>query len=95
LSKPAGFGAFVTAKLAALALTFAIGLALGAAGCYLYTVVLLGAFDPGTFLTINLLAWLYLVVCLTITLMYSAFFTNQLAAGGTALSTLIVLALLS
>jgi ABC-2 type transport system permease protein len=95
LSKPAGFGSFITAKLATLALTFGIGLTIGAAGCYLYTVTLLGAFDAGTFIIINLLAALYLLVCLSITLIYSAFFRNQLAAGGMALVTLIILALLS
>lgn len=95
LSKPAGFGAFVTAKLAVLALTFAIGLILGAAGCYLYSVVLLGPFAAGSFVLINLLAFTYLLVCISLTLMFSAFFRNQLAAGGLALGSLIILALMS
>lgn len=47
LSKPAGFGSFIAAKLAILAVTFAVGLILGAGACYLYTVVLLGPFGAG------------------------------------------------
>jgi ABC-2 type transport system permease protein len=95
LSKPAGFGAFIVAKLAALVVTFGIGLTLGAVGCYFYTVVLLGPVDAGSFIVITLLASFYLLVCLSVTLMYSAFFRNQIAAGGLALVTLIGLALLS
>jgi ABC-2 type transport system permease protein len=95
LSKPAGFGAFVMAKLAALAVTFGCGLLLSSLGCYLYTVVLLGPFDAESFAIIALLVAFYFLVCLSITLMYSAFFRNQIAAGGAALVTLIGLALLS
>jgi ABC-2 type transport system permease protein len=95
LSKPAGFGAFVIAKLAALMVTFGCGLILSSLGCYLYTVVLLGPFEAGSFAVITLLVAFYLLVCLAITLMYSAFFRNQIAAGGLALATLISLGLLS
>jgi ABC-2 type transport system permease protein len=95
LSKPVGFGAFVCAKLASLAVLFGVGLMLGALGCYLYTLILLGDFNPGTFLQINLLVGLYLLVCISVTLMFSSFFKNQLAAGGLAFVTLIVLWLLS
>jgi ABC-2 type transport system permease protein len=95
LSKPAGFGSFVLAKLAALMVTFGCGLVLSALGCFLYTVVLLGSFDAGTFTLITLLVAFYFLVCLAVTLMCSAFFKNQIAAGGVALATLIILALLS
>jgi ABC-2 type transport system permease protein len=95
LSKPVGFGAFITAKLAALALTFGTGLVLGAFGCYLYTVVFLGNFSGSDFLVINLLAAFYLLFCISLTVMYSAFFRSQLAAGGLALVSLIVLASIS
>jgi ABC-2 type transport system permease protein len=95
LSKPVGFGAFITAKLAALAFTFGIGLVLGACGCYLYTVVLIGKFSGLDFLVINLLAAFYLLFCLSLTVMFSAFFRSQLAAGGLALVSLIILASIS
>jgi ABC-2 type transport system permease protein len=95
LSKPAGFGAFVLAKLVALAVTFGVGLLLGAFGCYVYTVVLLGEFSLPDFVLINLLAGFYLLVCLAVTVMYSAIFRSQLAAAGLAFITLIGLALVS
>jgi ABC-2 type transport system permease protein len=95
MCKPVGFGAFILAKLAALVLTFGIGIALGAIGCYYYTVLLLGSVDVGAFVAMNLLAIAYLVVCLSVTLMYSSLFRNQLAAGGLAFATLIGMVLLS
>ncbi len=95
MCKPVGFGALILAKLTALVLTFGIGVTLGAIGCYYYTVLLLGSVDAGAFVAMNLLAVAYLVVCLSVTLMYSSFFRNQLAAGGLAFATLIGLALLS
>jgi ABC-2 type transport system permease protein len=91
LSKPIGCGYFIAAKLAALALTFGLGIAVGAVGCYFYTVVLFE--DPGglNFLLASLIGGLYLLFCLAVTLMYSSFFKSQLAAGGLALVTLVAL----
>jgi ABC-2 type transport system permease protein len=94
MCKPIGFGSFILAKFAALTLTFSIGVTLGAIGCYYYTVLLLGSVDAGPFIAMNLLALAYLVVCLAVTLMYSSFLRNQLAAGGLAFATLIGLVLL-
>lgn len=93
LCKPVGFGAFALAKLTALVLTLAVGLALGALGCYFYTVLLLGNVDGPSFILMNLLVAAYFVVCLSVTLMYSAFFKSQLAAGALALVSLIGAAL--
>ena len=95
LSKPVGCGAFITAKLAALALAFGIGVAVGALGCYIYTLILFG--NPGAldFFLANIVAGLYLLVCLAVTLMYSSLFKRQLAAGGLALVSLIGLAAIS
>ena len=95
LSKPVGFGAFAVAKLAALVSTFLVGILLGALACYYYTTMLLGTVDAGTFLVINLLIAYYFAVCLSITVMCSAFFKSQLAAGALALVTLLVLGLVS
>lgn len=91
LSKPVGCGNFLLAKLVALALTFGLGIAVGAVGCYFYTVVLFG--NPGglNFLLACLVGGLYLLFCLAVTLMYSAFFKSQLAAGGLALVTLVAI----
>ena len=92
LSKPIGRGAFIAAKLAALAIIFAIGITLGGLGCYAYTLVIFG--NPGGlhFFAANLVAGLYLLICLAVTLMFSSFFRSQLAAGGLALVLLIVMA---
>lgn len=95
LSKPVGRGAFIVAKLLALALTFGAGLAVGGLGCYLYTVILFGSVNGLDFLMASLLAGLYLLVCLTLTLMYSSLVKSQLAAGGLALVSLIGLAVTS
>ena len=95
MCKPVGFGSFIMAKMAALVLTFGIGVALGAIGCYYYTVLLLGNIAAGPFIVMNLLGVAYLIVCLSVTLMYSSFFRNQLAAGGLAFATLIAMVLLS
>jgi len=92
LSKPVGCGAFIAAKLAALALTFGTGMAAGALGCYGYTLILFG--NPGgfSFFAASLVAGLYLFFCLAITVMCSSFFKSQMAAGGLALVSLISLA---
>ena len=93
LSKPVGRGAFVTAKLAALTLVFTAGIALGSLGCYAYTLIIFGNPGGSNFLVANVVAGLYLLVCLAVTLMFSSFFRSQLAAGGLALVLLIVMAL--
>ena len=91
LSKPVGCGAFVSAKLAALTVTFATGIVIGALGCYIYTMILFGNVGAPDFIAANLLIGLYLLVCLAVTLMYSCIFKSQLAAGGLALVSLISL----
>jgi ABC-2 type transport system permease protein len=92
LSKPVGCGSFILAKLAALAVTFCVAIAVGAAGCYLYTVVLFG--NPGgfDFLVATLLGALYLLFCIAVTVMYSGFVKSPIAAGGLSLVTLAAIA---
>ena len=94
LSKPVGMGAFIIAKLTAMSVTFIGALVLGSVACFTYTVLLIEPADISTFLAINLLVALFLVVCLAITLFFSSIFRNQLAAGGIALAILIAQALL-
>lgn len=92
LSKPVGSGSFILAKLAALSATFGAAIIVGAAGCYLYTVVLFG--NPGgfNFLAACLLGALYLLFCLAVTVMYSAFVRSSIAAGGLSFVTLVAIA---
>jgi ABC-2 type transport system permease protein len=92
LSKPVGSGSFILAKMTALSVTFGTAIAVGAAGCYLYTVVLFG--NPGglNFLVASLLGALYLLFCLSVTVMYSSFVRSSIAAGGLSFVTLVAIA---
>ena len=89
LSKPVGTGAFVVAKLLGLAAVLAAGVTAGALGCYGYTTVLLGCPDPVAFITASVLAGLYLLVVLSVTLLFSATVRNQIVAGVLALGVVI------
>jgi ABC-2 type transport system permease protein len=95
LSKPVRIESFIVAKLLAMSTTFIGALVLGSVACYTYTVLLIEPADISTFLAINLLVALFLVVCLAITLFFSSIFRNQLAAGGIALAIIIAQALLT
>ncbi len=92
LSKPVGSGNFILAKLSALSVSFGAAMIVGAAGCYLYTVVLFG--NPGgfDFFIANLLGALYLLFCLAVTVMYSSFVKSPIAAGGLSFVTLVAIA---
>ncbi len=95
LSKPVSRLSFLLAKFAALTLTFTASLALAAAACYYYTVVLFGSLDAGLFLQVSLLAALYLWVWLAVTFLCSALFKSQIAAGGLAFGGYVGTSLLS
>ncbi len=90
LSKPVGTGSFVLAKLLGLATVLTVGLVAGALGCYGYTTVLLGSPDPVPFVTANLLAGLYLLVVMSVTLLFSAIVRSQIIAGVLALAVVIL-----
>lgn len=85
LSKPVGRGTFIASKLAALSVTFGLGLASGAVACYVYTTILFTGLNAPSFVVVNLLAGLFFLVCISVTLLCSTFFKSQLAAGGLAL----------
>ena len=95
LSKPVSRGAFVLAKLIAMSTSFLVALGLASAACYGYTVILIGEADALAFLVLNLLLGLFLVFCLSVTLLFSSLFRSQLAAGGLALAILIGQALMA
>ena len=94
MCKPVGFGAFVMAKFASLALTLCLGLIAGGAGAYVYTVVLFGAPEPAAFVGGTLLLGAYLAVILALTLLASAATRSQLVAGVFSLAMVIVLGVL-
>jgi ABC-2 type transport system permease protein len=95
LSKPVTRAAFVTAKFAAMSLTFLVSLAVASAICLAYTVWLIGAADAVSFLGLNLLLAVFLMFCLAVTVLFSSLFKSSLAAGGMALGTLVGQAVLS
>jgi len=94
MCKPVGFGAFVTAKFASLALTLCLGLLAGGAGAYVYTVILFGTPDAAAFIAGTALMGAYLTVILALTLLASAVTRSQLVAAVLSLGAVIALAVL-
>ncbi len=94
MCKPVGFGAFVLAKFASLALTLFLALIAGGAGAYVYTVVLFGAPEAAAFVAATLLMGAYLAVVLALTLLASAATRSQLLAAVLSLVAVIVLGVL-
>lgn len=95
LSKPVSRSAFVNAKLAAMSLTFVLSLLVASAFCFVYTLVLIGEAGVGPFVVLNLLAALFLVFSLAVTLLFSSLFSSSIAAGGVSIAVLIGQAVLS
>ncbi len=90
LSKPVSTGAFVTAKLVAISSTFVIGLILGGLGAFGYTWLLFEDGNLGGFVAQTALLSVFMVFCVSVTLVFSAIFRNSLAAGGVSIAVLIV-----
>ncbi len=95
LCKPVNRGMFVLSKLLALGKIFFLGVVVGGLACYFYTLVLFGSVDFASFALANLVAVLYLLLCLSVTLAYSTMLKSQLAAGALSLVSLIGLAAFS
>lgn len=95
LSKPVGRGAFIAAKLAALAVTFELSLIVSALFCYLYTYILFDGVGGVAFAAATALAGLFLLLCISVTLLCSSIFKSAFAAGGLALAIIVVLWALS
>jgi ABC-2 type transport system permease protein len=95
LSKPVGNPAFVLAKFKALGLTTLVAAVLGSVACWGYTYLLFDGTPAAGFLGMNILLLLYLLLAIAVTLLYSAMFKSQLAAGALGLVTIIVLSMVS
>jgi ABC-2 type transport system permease protein len=89
LVKPVDRGAFVTAKLLALSLNFSICFLVASAVCFAYTYWLIGPTALVPYIGLNLLLVLFLVFCLSVTLLCSSLFNSSLAAGGVSIVVLI------
>jgi len=95
LSKPVSRAAFVSAKLAAMSLTFAVSLTVASVVCLAYTVWLIGPVNVASFAGLNLLVCGFLVFCLAVTVLFSSLFRSSLAAGGVSIGILVAQAGLS
>jgi ABC-2 type transport system permease protein len=95
LSKPVTRAAFVTAKMAALSLNLVVSLLVSGLVCFAYTAWLIGPADIGPFMLQNALLCLFLIFCLSLTLLFSSLFKSGLAAGGLAMAVIVFQAVLS
>jgi ABC-2 type transport system permease protein len=91
LVKPLPRSIFLLAKFVALALAFLLCLAVGGLGGYYYTLLLFTPPDPGAWLVLNLLLWVYLLVYVALTLLASVLARSQAAAAGLGLGAFLVL----
>jgi ABC-2 type transport system permease protein len=95
LTKPAGRGAFLVAKLVAIAATLGISTAIAAAGAWFYTLVLFEPLPVAGFAASAVLQWLTLVAFAAITFLGSTLTRSALAAAGLGVAAFIVIGILS
>jgi ABC-2 type transport system permease protein len=94
LAKPLPRRSFLLAKFVALGLNFFIGTLIAAAAAYYYTLLLFETPSASGWLVLNVLLWVFLLVHVAITLLFSTLFRSMVAAGGLAFAVLIVISLL-
>jgi ABC-2 type transport system permease protein len=95
LTKPAGRGAFLVSKLAAIAVTLGVATAIGSAAAWFYTLVLFEPLPIAGFAAAAVLQWLSLVAFASITFLGSTLTRSALAAAGLGVAAFIVLGILS
>lgn len=93
LVKPLPRATFLVSKFMALALMFAVAIAIAGAACYYYTWLLFSALDMPRWLALNGLMLVFVLVYVALTLFCSVLTKSQAAAGGLALCLLFVLGL--
>lgn len=94
LTKPASRGAFLVAKLVAIATTLGISTAIAAGGAWFYTFVLFQPLPLAGFAAATILQWLALVAYAAITFVGSTLTRSALAAAGLGVAAFIVLGIL-
>jgi len=95
LTKPAGRGAFIVAKLTAIAATLGVATVIAAAGGWFYTLVLFQPLDVAGFAAATVLTWLALVAFAAITLLGSTLTRSAVAAAGIGLVAFVVIGIVS
>jgi ABC-2 type transport system permease protein len=93
LVKPLSRGAFILSKVAALGLAFLASLLVAGLGAYYYTVILFQPVDLGAWLAMNLMLWVYMLVYIALTVLFSTLTRSQAAAAGLSFGMLLLLAL--
>ncbi len=94
LSKPMPRAAFLSAKFVALGLAFMMGLVFSGVAAYYYTMLL---FEPpaiGSWLALNGLMLLFLLVFVALTLLCSVVSRSLIVAGGLGFGAMVVVSLL-
>lgn len=94
LTKPVGRGAFLAAKLAAIAITLGVASAVAFAGGWFYTFVLFEPLPIAGFVAAAALQWLSLVAFAAITFVGSTLTRSALAAAGLGIAAFIVVGIL-
>lgn len=95
LTKPLPRGAFLVAKFVALGVTFAVGILVAAVACYYYVMLLFEALDVSSWLALNGLLLLFILVYVALTLVCSTLTSSQVVAGGLAFGLLMLLSVLT
>jgi ABC-2 type transport system permease protein len=91
LVKPLPREVFLAAKFVALGLTFAVSILIAAAACYYYTMLLFESLDIPSWLALNGLLLLFMLVYVALTLFCSTLTRSQVVGGGLAFGLLMVL----
>jgi ABC-2 type transport system permease protein len=94
LVKPLPRGVFLMAKFVALGLVVTVSLVVAAIACYYYTLVLFEAVDLSSFVALNALLLLFMLVYVALTLLFSTLSNSQVVAGGLAFGLLMLLTIL-
>lgn len=89
--KPLPRGVFLMAKFVALAVTCALSIVIAAAACYYYTLLLFEALDVPSWVAVNGLLLLFLLVFAALTLLCSTIARSQVVGGGLAFGLLMLL----
>ncbi len=95
LTLPAGRGAFLLAKLIAIATTLLIGIALAATVDWVYTTILFEALPVPGFVALAVLLWLQMLAFAAITFLVSTVAPSQLVAGGVGFVAFVALAIVA
>ena len=93
LVKPLSRGTFILSKVLALGLAFLVSLLVAGLGAYYYTVILFQPVDLGAWLAMNLLLWVYMLVYVALTVLFSTLTRSQAAAAGLSFGMLLLLGL--